>query len=286
VYRIENGAASEFFDPKTKYIWSLVFDKQGRLLVGTGDKGVIYRVTADGKGAPFYDTDETHIISMTIDREGNVIAGGDPKGYVYRISPEGKAFVLYDSGMREIHSVAVAPNGTIYAAAMTGEPSISPATPAAPAATTGNQPTTVTVTVNAAGAAGAAEPQDIQVVEPLDAVSTDTPRSQTRRSGNEANAQSAVLEILPDGVVNTVWRSRDEMVFSLLPHDGKLLFSTGAKGRVYSLDGPRNTTLLLESTEEQTTRLLEVGNRLYATSSNIGKLFPRIGDGFATSRRL
>src|SRR5712691_7647797 len=55
VYRIENGAATEFFDPKTKYIWSLVFDKQGRLLVGTGDKGVIYRVTADGKGAPFYD---------------------------------------------------------------------------------------------------------------------------------------------------------------------------------------------------------------------------------------
>src|SRR5215471_11039488 len=67
VYKIENGQAKEFFDPKTKYIWSLVFDKQGRLLVGTGDKGVIYRVTADGKGAPFYDTDETHIISMAID---------------------------------------------------------------------------------------------------------------------------------------------------------------------------------------------------------------------------
>src|SRR4051812_31790469 len=67
VYKIENGAAREFFDPQTKYIWSLVFDKQGRLLVGTGDKGVIYRVAPDGKGAPFYDTDETHIISMAID---------------------------------------------------------------------------------------------------------------------------------------------------------------------------------------------------------------------------
>src|SRR5215475_14304469 len=29
VYKIENGAAKEFFDPKVKYIWSLVFDKQG-----------------------------------------------------------------------------------------------------------------------------------------------------------------------------------------------------------------------------------------------------------------
>src|SRR5262245_31957254 len=138
VYKIENGAAKEFFDPKTKYIWSLVFDRQGRLIVGTGDKGVIYRVTPDGKGNPFYDTEETHIMSMAIDRDGNLIAGGDPKGYVYRISPEGKAFVLYDSGMREIHAVAVAPNGTIYASAMSGEPPVAPAASSSPATTTGN----------------------------------------------------------------------------------------------------------------------------------------------------
>jgi len=276
VYKIENGTAKEFFDPKTKYIWSLVFDKQGRLLVGTGDKGVIYRVTPDGTGVPFYDTDETHIISMAMDRDGNVIAGGDPKGYIYRISPEGKAFVLYDSGMREIHSVAVAPNGTIYASAMTGESTVTTAASSqAPAASSNAQPT-VTITVNSA------EPQDISVVEPLQPVSSDTPRSQTRRPGGE-NSQSSVLEILPDGVVNTLWRSREEMVFSVLPRDGKLLFSTGAKGRVYLLEGSnKNTTLLLESTEEQTTRLLAVGDRLYATSANIGKLF-RIGDSLATS---
>jgi hypothetical protein len=276
VYKIENGAAKEFFDPKTKYIWSMVFDKQGRLLVGTGDKGVIYRVAPNGTGTTFYDTDESHIMSMAIDRDGNLIAGGDPKGYVYRISPEGKAFVLYDSGLREIHAVAIAPNGTIYAAAMTGESTAAPAASSAPATTSGNAQPGITVTINSA------EPQDIQVVEPLDTVSADTPRSQTRRGASDANAQSAILEILPDGVVNTLWRSKDEMVFSVLPHDGKLLFSTGAKGRIYSLEGPKNTTLMLESTEEQTTRLLEVGNRLYATSSNIGKLF-RIGDTLATS---
>ena len=82
--------------------------------------------------------------------------------------------------------------------------------------------------------------------------------------------------------MNTLWRSRDEMVFSVLPHDGKLLFSTGAKGRIYSVEGPRNTTLLLESTEEQTTRLVQAGNQLYAASANIGKLF-RIGNTLATS---
>src|SRR2546426_12013588 len=115
---------------------------------------------------------------MAIDRDGNLIAGGDPKGYVYRISPEGKAFVLYDSGTREIVAVAEAPNGTIYASAMTAESTVSPVTSSARATTTGNQQPSITVPVNAAA------PQDIQVVEPLDSVSTETPRSQTRKNAN------------------------------------------------------------------------------------------------------
>src|SRR5262245_38434486 len=213
---------------------------------------------------------------MAIDKDGNVIAGGDPKGYVYRISPEGKAFVLYDSGMREIHAVAVAPNGTIYASAMTGESTVPAASSSSPTTSAPSQSPTITVTVNAP------KPQAIQVLEPLEPVTADTPRSQTRRGGTDANSQSTVIEILTDGVVNTLWRSRDEMVFSVLPHDGKVLFSTGTKGRIYSLDGPRNTTLVLESTEEQTTELLQVGKNVYAASSNIGKLF-RISDTPATS---
>jgi hypothetical protein len=274
VYKIENGTAKEFFDPHSKYVWSMIFDRQGRLLVGTGDQGIIYRVMPDGQGAPFYTTDETHIVSMAMDKDGNVIAGGDPKGYVYRISPDGKAFVLYDSGMREIHSVAVAPNGTIYASAISGEAVITPASSTSAPATSANPQANITVTVNSA------ESQDIQVIEPLEPVSSTTPRSQTRKT--DGNAQSALLEILPDGTVNTLWRSRDEMIFSVLPHDGKVLFSTSSKGRIYSLEDPKNTTLLQESTEEQTTRLLEVGNRLYAASSNVGKLF-RIGDTLSAS---
>ena len=91
-----------------------------------------------------------------------------------------------------------------------------------------------------------------------------------------------VLEILPDGTVNTIWRSRDEMVYALLPRGDKVLLSTGTKGRIYSVENSRATTLLLESTEEQTTRLIEVGNRVYAASANGGKLFS-MADASATS---
>jgi sugar lactone lactonase YvrE len=272
VYKVgSDGMPQEFFNPGEKYIWSLVFDRQGRLMVATGDKGVIYRVTPDGQGTSFYDTDETHVISMAVDRDGNIIAGGDPKGYVYRIAPDGKAFVLYDSGMREIHSVAVAPSGTIYAAALNGRASFAPAaqpsTPApgpAPGATS-----SITVT----GVAESAQSGNVEVVVTSEAVSADTPRASSSRSVSSAEAQSVILEILPDGVVNTIWRSRDELVYGLLPRPDRLLFSTGTKGRIYSLDASRNTTLLVESTEEQTTTLFAAADRVYAASANIGKLF-------------
>jgi sugar lactone lactonase YvrE len=282
VYKIEpGGQPKEFFDPATKYIWSMVFDKQGRLLVGTGDKGVIYRVGADGKGAPFYDTDETHIVSLAVDRDGNVIAGGDPKGYLYRISPEGKAFVLYDSGLREVHTLAIASDGRIFAAVLNGGASTPALAAPRPNPTPGNEEGGgVTVTIGASASAAAAQVVEISA-EPAggDSAASSTP---SRRGAESGPVKSVILEVLPRGEVNTLWRLKDEMVYSLLPHGGRLLFSTGTKGRIYSIDDSRNTTLLVESTEEQTTRLLEVGNRVYATSSNTGKLFG-LSDATASS---
>jgi hypothetical protein len=72
------------------------------------------------------------------------------------------------------------------------------------------------------------------------------------------------------------------MVYALLPRGDRLLFSTGSKGRIYSFQKPRYTTLLVETTEEQTTQLLQAGNRIYAATSNTGKLFS-LGDAPASS---
>jgi sugar lactone lactonase YvrE len=279
VYKIEGAAQPQvFFNPDDKYIWSLAFDKQGRLIVATGDKGIIYRVGTDGRGQPFYDTDETHVISLAVDKDGNVIAGGDPKGYLYRISPDGKAFVLYDSGMREVHAVTVAPDGTIYAAVVSSRPGLSPNSvpiPILDSAGGGG----VSVTVGLSGDSAAA--QSVDVVVSSDAGTTISPSSSSKPD-SKGSAQSAILEVLPNGTVNTIWRSSSEMVYSLLPRGDRLLFSTGTKGRIYSFQKPRNTTLLVESTEEHTTSLIQVANRVFAASSNAGKLFG-VGDAIATS---
>jgi hypothetical protein len=282
VYKIEPGGTPQtFFDPEDKYIWSLAFDRQGRLIVATGDKGVIYRVGTDGKGQVFYDTDETHVISLAVDREGNVIAGGDPKGYLYRISPDGKAFVLYDSGMREVHAVTVAPDGTIYAAVVSSRPGLSPSSVPilVPDASSRGE---ATVTISLAAESAAAQAIEVTASANDSTPPSSGPSASSSRSNADSMTQTAILEVLPDGIVNTIWRSSSEMVFALLPRGDRLLFSTGSKGRIYSFQKPRFTTLLVESTEEQTTTLLQVGSRIYAGSSNVGKLF-NLNDALATT---
>ena len=282
VYKIEPGGTPQtFFDPEDKYIWSLAFDRQGRLIVATGDKGVIYRVGTDGKGQVFYDTDETHVISLAVDREGNVIAGGDPKGYLYRISPDGKAFVLYDSGMREVHAVTVAPDGTIYAAVVSSRPGLSPSSVPilVPDASSRGE---ATVTISLAAESAAAQAIEVTATANDSGPASSGSSASSSRSNADSMTQTAILEVLPDGVVNTIWRSSSEMVFALLPRGDRLLFSTGSKGRIYSFQKPRFTTLLVESTEEQTTTLLQVGNKVYAASSNMGRLF-NLGDALATT---
>jgi sugar lactone lactonase YvrE len=280
VYRIDSsGQPQPFFDPEDKYIWSLVFDRQGRLIVATGDKGILYRVGTDGKGEVFYDTDETHVISMAVDRDGNIIAGGDPKGYLYRIAPDRKAFVLYDSGMREVHAVTIGSDGTIYAAVVSSRPGLSPnSVPMMVPDTTSKAEGSVTVGLSAQNNAA----QTIEVTVGDSAPANTSPASTGSRSNAESTAQTAILEVLPDGTVNTIWRSSTEMVYALLPRGDRLLFSTGSKGRIYAFQKPRYTTLLVESTEEQTTNLIQAGDRIYAATSNSGKLFSLV-DALTTS---
>ena len=283
VYRITaDGDTDVFFEPEARYIWSMVFDRQGRLLVATGDGGVIYRVDVDGESEIFYDSEETHVITMAMDRAGNVIAGGDPKGYVYRISDSAEPFVLHDSGMREVRSVMVADDGTIYAAVLDapGGPGLG-----GPASSTEGtvQGAEVSITVGGNQGTFAAQNGNGQV-NGGGATPAGRGRDNARgpRPDAGSGAQSVILQISPDGAVTRIWESDEEMVFALLPRPDGLLFSTGTRGRIYSLQTPEPPTLLLESTEEQTTGLFARGDRIFATSSNAGKLF-ELGDTPAVS---
>ena len=109
-----------FFDPGDRYIWSLAVDKAGNVFAATGDKGIIYKITPDGKGTTFYATKATHAMTLAFDRDGQLLAGTESPGRVFRLDASGKPFVLLDSSYNEIHTLRVDNRGNIYVAAVSG----------------------------------------------------------------------------------------------------------------------------------------------------------------------
>jgi len=275
VYRIQNGKATEYFNPGARYIWKLAFGPDGALYAGTGDQGKVFRITAAGKGEVWYETGQNHVTALAFDREGRLLAGTEPNGILYRIEAKDKAFVLYDANLPEIRSLATAPDGAIYVAALGG--AVAARSGAAAAATGAGQTatpapsvsTSITVTDAQAG---------IEIKPKSDAAKTQTPQAQVTTqvtpvvdvSGVE---KSALYRVNPDHTVETLWSSREENVYDLALDGDAVYFSTDQQGRIYRLTSDRKAALLTDTGEAETLRLLRAADALYAATGSMGKLF-------------
>jgi WD40 repeat protein len=289
IYRITaDGKSTVFYDPKAKYIWSLVFDARGNLYAGTGDRGTIYEIDREGKGKVFFESHQTHIICLALDRDGNLLAGSDPDGLVFRISPQGKGFVLYKGNFPEIHALALDAQGGIYAAALggSGGPASPVFLPQTPQPSTTGTVTTVTVVASAGTVPESSEAQGRQPAPPHQPPAQQHPSSSFNRpapglfpSSLAPKGRGALVHILPDNSVETLWSSDKESIFGLALEGRNIMFSTDGGGRIFRLspsaDGDR-LTLITETREALATRLLLEGDNLYVATSNVAKLF-RLG---------
>ena len=268
VYKITpDGKESVFYDPPDKYIWSLAFDAAtSTLFAGTGDKGVIYKIDSAGKSAVLVDTNETNIVSLALDKNGNLLAGTDPSGLLLRVSANGKLFAMFDSPMQEIHSLSVTGDGSIYALGISPKGGTAQQTSSVGISSTTSLSTEGIVTISAG---------EEQEENPRVEVSAPTSQSQSRSRTD--GSRSALFRVLPDGGSEVCWRSNDPVGFALKPlPEGGVLVGTGNKGRIYRIAAGRSQTLLIQSPEDQTSTIFAAGDNLYATSSNLGRLY-RIG---------
>jgi sugar lactone lactonase YvrE len=259
-------SATPYFDPGTKYIWDIVLDSAGALYVATGDHGEIYKVGANGQNSLFFKSDEVHIRVLAIDPKGNLIAGSDGSGLIYRIAPNGEAFVLYSAPKKEITALAIDRAGNIYAAAAgekrasatTAASNISLGTPAQTSPAPGGN-INVTTTPSASSSSS----------------SSSSPSASFPAPGLGASGGSEIYRIAPDGAPARWWSSHEDLVYALsFDRNGRLLAGTGNRGHIFAINGADDFTDLVKASTTQITSFAPApGGGLYASSSNLGKLF-------------
>jgi hypothetical protein len=276
IWRIENGRATEYFDPKTKYIWSLAIADDGTLYAGTGDGGQVFRITGPGKGEPYYSTGQGNVTDLMIDQRGRLLAGTEPNGILYRITAKDKAFALYDSNLPEIRAVSPNADGSVYAVALGG--SVAKKVQGAQLNSAGQIDTTPTVTTSVtvtADAGGDIKPAP--AIPPKAPETTATPAVTTTTAVTADTTpveKSAIYRINADNTVDTLWSSKEENVYDILTGaDGQLYFGTDASGRIYRLTPDRKLTLVAQTNESEATRLLQWKGSLLAATGNMGKIY-------------
>jgi len=278
VYKVTpGGQKSVFFDPKTKYIWALAVDPQGSLFVATGDKGQVFVVTPDGKGQVFYQSDERHARSLAFDSKGNLLIGTEPSGLILRVEVQRKAadaapvagasFVVYETNKSEVTSLVTDSSGNLYAAsdgekiAIQGAPRVLPGVPVQSSAPIGNTQGVIVV-----------QDQPVMSQQPA-------PYPFPAVSGG-----AEVVKIAPDGSPETLWTSRDDLVYALgLTPAGKLLLGTGDKGTIIELEGDQiYSSVAKTASAEVTSFVAGPGGRIFAATANAGKVFS-LGPGYESN---
>ncbi|MGA7559123.1 MAG: hypothetical protein WBW12_09410 [Terriglobales bacterium] len=249
-------SATPYFDPGSKYIWDIVLDSAGALYVATGDHGEIYKVSANGQHSLFFKSDEVHIRVLALDPKGNLIAGSDGSGLIYRIAPNGEAFVLYSAAKKEITALAIDGTGNIYAAAA-GEKRPESAMP--------QMGITLSSTQNAPAPGG-----NITITAAPTAPTMPFPAP-----GLGATGGSEIYRIAPDGAPSRLWASREDLVYALaFDQHGRLVAGTGNRGHIFAINGVDDFTDLIKASATQITAFAAApGGGLYASSSNLGKIF-------------
>jgi hypothetical protein len=246
IYKITgSGKGEEFFNPAEKYIWDLLFLDSGELWAAVGESGGIYRISPLGEGRMFFKAAENHILCLEKTAREEVIAGSGGNGLVYKITPEGRASVLFETPYEEVRSLALDREGLIYAAA-SGTPTRSrqDAGPAAPVRLDAE----VSITVSASGGDGRT----------------------ASAAAPGAKDGGALFRLTGDGVAKRLWSSDDEMIYTLLwrEDEKKVLFGTGGKGRIYSVDKEERVALLLQQSSEQVYQLASLDSKVYVLSNN------------------
>jgi hypothetical protein len=88
VYRLQkDGFAERIWNSASDIVYALAFDSADKLLLGTGNKGILYRVDSDQLSTELLNAPPTQITAFLQGRNGIVYAATGNVGNVYSIGP-------------------------------------------------------------------------------------------------------------------------------------------------------------------------------------------------------
>jgi hypothetical protein len=88
VYRIAaDGFPRAIWNHPQEVAYALAFDKNGRLLIGTGNKGIVYRLDSDVAYTLLVNTPPTQVTAFAAGPQGEVYAATGNIGKLYRLGP-------------------------------------------------------------------------------------------------------------------------------------------------------------------------------------------------------
>ena len=244
IYKItEKDKGEPFFNPMEKYIWDLVYGDKGILLAAVGENGGIYEINAEGEGRLILRTEDNHFLCLKEDLNGDLLAGTGGKGRVYRLSRGRLTSLLFESPFEEIKSIALDKEGNVYVAASGRAVSLKEET---------------------------GLPVGVRAATEVSITVTPTPVQPKEITSLGQKEPSALFKLNPQGIADKLWESDDELIYSLLwkEEEKELIFGTGDKGRLYSVDGDNKISLLIQKNSAQVYGLLPSGSKTYVLSNN------------------
>lgn len=219
LYRLTSGAREvrEVARLAEGNLWDLAWYR-GRLLAAAGNPARLMRLDGDTLTV-LAKIPDRHVRCLEISGE-SLLVGTSGKGLVLRMAGEGPLGVVYDSEFTEIAALASAPDGTIWAAGLTGDPTMGK-----PPAKTDGEPT-VTIQEGA-------------------------PATPTTEKGP---ATSEIIRILPNGAATTAHRFTKQIAGTVAWGSEGPVIGTGLEGELWQLVA--GSAVMLDTVEaSQVTRL-------------------------------
>jgi hypothetical protein len=245
IYRVRDGKKTLVGEVKADQITALLIDPQGNLWATTAVPATLVRVAhGSAKIESIATLTEGNLWDLAWFAGGVVAAAGNPgrllrlgakglevaatipdrharclavSGKLLFIGTSGKGLVLrwdgasppgvvYDSGFTEIAALAVNPDGIVFAAGLTGDPTLGHAAK-------GDTGDTATVTVSVAAG--------------------ETPPPPTAEKGGAATSE--IIRIFPTGAATVAYRFTQPIADALVWGEQGLIIGTGMEGQLWQL---------------------------------------------------